>query len=115
MILVVDDDDDVRATILDTLDTLSYPSRGVATAGEAVAAVRTGSFSLGILDYKLPDLTGAVLAQELKRIKPDFKVIFATGYGDAEAMEAMGQDWPILQKPFNLAKLGELIEVASTR
>lgn len=60
---------------------------------------------LVLLDYAMPGLNGAEVAQAVRSRRPDLPVIFVTGYADQAAMKAAAADAPILQKPFRVADL----------
>ena len=113
MILVVDDDDDVRATIRAALETLAYCAEEAEDGPSALAAIRQRTPKLVILDYILPTMTGAEVAAELGRTNPDLPIIFASGYAEEPQMrELLGTDAPILHKPFQIGELAELVEAA---
>lgn len=109
MILVVDDDEDVRATICHALETLAYPTIEAENGREAIEKLQSLGADLAILDYLLPDTNGAELANKLRKIKPELPIIFATGCGDDVVRKAVGPDAPILRKPFSLGELAGLI------
>ena len=46
---------------------------------EALSRIRTTSFDLALLDYQMPNLTGAQLAQKIKRAKPEVPVVLISG------------------------------------
>ena len=105
LILVVDDDPQVRATIVRALEELGYQT-GEAADGEAALAALRGSAppSLVILDYVI---LGAVL---IAAIDPDLPVVFSTGHAALRALRAAaGEDAPVLEKPFTLDELDELL------
>jgi CheY-like chemotaxis protein len=59
----------------------------------------------------MPGQTGPELAAELRKIQPDLKVIFVTGYtGDIASAEAFGDD-TVLRKPFTIGALGTAIDM----
>lgn len=47
---------------------------------EAIACMRNLSFDLALLDYQMPQLTGAQVAQEIKTSYPDMPVVMISGY-----------------------------------
>ncbi len=112
MILVVDDDEDVRATICHALQTLAYPTIEAENGREAIEKLESIGADVAILDYLLPDMTGAELADELRKIKPELPIIFATGLGDDIVRSAVGPHAPILYKPFSLGDLAGLVASA---
>ena len=111
MILVVDDDRKVRATIVRALNELGYQTREAA-GGEAALAALHGDEPpvLVILDYVMPGMDGAEVAREIAAIDPDLPVIFSTGHAALRALRsAAGEDVAVLAKPFTLDELDELL------
>jgi PAS domain S-box-containing protein len=81
-LLVVEDDDDVRAYSVDSLRELGYR---VLEARDGPSALRLldQEFRVDLLftDVVLPNgMTGAQLAAQAKTIRPSLKVLFTTGY-----------------------------------
>ena len=110
MILVVDDDQLVRATISRALAELGYAVSEAAGGQEALAAVSDDRVDLVILDYVRPGMDGAEVAREIARIDPDLPVIFSTGHAALRALRsAAGEDVPVLHKPFTLEELDGLL------
>jgi CheY-like chemotaxis protein len=60
----------------------------------------------------MPEMTGTELAVEVKRRRPDMRILFVTGYvGEAgDAVELAGH--AVLRKPFTVAALASAVEVA---
>ena len=110
MILVVDDDDAVRATIARALGALGYAVREAADGLSALEAVREAPISLVILDYVMPGMDGAETAREIGAIDPDLPIVFSTGHSALRALRsATGEDVEILEKPFTLDELDALL------
>ena len=110
MILVVDDDAQVRATIARALSELGDAVSEAADGPQALALVGGGQADLVILDYVMPGMDGAEVARELAAIDPDLPVIFSTGHAALRALRnAAGEDVPVLHKPFTLDELDELL------
>ena len=110
MILVVDDDPTVRGTICHALVELGYTVREAADGFAALEQVRERAPSLIILDYVMPGMDGAEVAREVAAIDPDLPIIFSTGHAALRALRvAAGEDVKILEKPFTLAELDELL------
>jgi CheY-like chemotaxis protein len=111
MILLVDDDHQVRATIGRGLVELGYAVREAESGRAAIAAVREERPLLVILDYRMPGLDGAETAREILAIEPDLPIVFSTGHAALRALRnAAGEGTPVLEKPFSLAELDELIK-----
>ena len=110
MILVVDDEPQVRAMIGRALIELGYRVREAADGPEALAIVRDERLQLAILDYVMPGMDGAEVAREIAAIDPDLPVVFSTGHGALRALrDAAGDEASVLHKPFTLAELDGLI------
>ena len=113
MILIVDDDEDVRATIRHSLEMLSYESREAEDGASAIAIVRETRPEAVILDYMMPGMNGAEVAAEIARIDPSIPIIFASGYAqEGELRKLLGHHRPVLHKPFLVGELAELIDRA---
>ena len=110
MILVVDDDAQVRATISRALTELGYAVSEAGDGAKALELVRDDRVDLVILDYVMPGMDGAEVARELSAIDPDLPVIFSTGHSALRALRtAAGDDVAVLHKPFTLDELDELL------
>lgn len=110
-ILVVDDDPQVRATIVRALRELGYRT-GEAVDGEAaLAALRAAEPpSLVILDYVMPGMDGAETARGIAAIDPDLPIVFSTGHAALRALRAAaGEEAAVLEKPFTLDELDALL------
>jgi two-component system, response regulator, stage 0 sporulation protein F len=110
MILVVDDDKSVRETIGRALTSLGYSVREAPDGPAALEIVRSETLSLVILDYLMPGMDGAEVAREIAGIEPELPIIFSTGHAALRALRtAAGEDIEILEKPFTLDELDELL------
>jgi ActR/RegA family two-component response regulator len=107
-ILVVDDEEQIRAVLSRALDEIGGFSVEVAeTAGEALQKLQNGVFDLALVDFKLPDMDGLQLITEIVKSKPKILTILLTGHSDIDtAMEAVrrgASDY--LTKPVDLDKM----------
>jgi len=111
MILVVDDDNDVRAMIKRALQELGYPVMEASDGPSALALLEEQKLWLVILDYMMPGMDGAEVARRITSTDPDLPIVFSTGHGALRALRsAAGEDVSILEKPFALSELSALIE-----
>ncbi len=113
-ILVCEDDDDVRAYTVEVLRELGYR---VLEAHDGPSALRLlerqeGRVDLLFTDVVLPaGMTGAVLAQEAREMRPDLKILFTTGYA-RDAIVHHGRldaGVELITKPFAYADLAARI------
>ncbi|HUN46077.1 MAG TPA: ATP-binding protein [Stellaceae bacterium] len=108
-ILVVEDDEDVRAYSVDTLRELGYRVEQAADARVALQLLeRDPEIRLLFTDVGLPGgINGRQLVDEARRRRPDLKVLFTTGYA-RNAIVHQGRLDPgveLLVKPFSFAGL----------
>jgi PAS domain S-box-containing protein len=110
-ILVVEDDDDVRAYSVETLRELGYR---VIEAHDGPSALRLlerqARVSLLFTDVVLPGgMTGAQIASEARRLRPDLKVLFTTGYARNAIIHQgrLDKGVRLITKPFTMTELAE--------
>jgi two-component system, cell cycle sensor histidine kinase and response regulator CckA len=62
-----------------------------------------------ITDVMMPEANGRVIAKTILATRPEMKVLFTSGYtGDACIEQGeLELGWPLLEKPFSRAALGE--------
>jgi PAS domain S-box-containing protein len=108
-ILVVEDDDDVRAYSVEILRDLGYR---VIEAHDGPSALRLleRQFRVDLLftDVVLPGgMTGAQVAAQARGIKPDLKVLFTTGYARNAIVHhgRLDQGVQLITKPFSISDL----------
>ncbi len=111
MILLVDDDAQVRGAIGRGLAALGYVVREAESGAAALARLREERPQLVILDYLMPGMDGAETAREIARLEPDLPIVFSTGHAALRTLRsAAGEDASVLEKPFTLAELDALIK-----
>lgn len=89
-ILLVDDDPAILSVLTRFFIRQGYEVVSAATGQEALDASRSETFSLVILDIKLPDIPGMELLAALKSQSPDTEVILFSGLAELEtAVQAL--------------------------
>jgi DNA-binding response OmpR family regulator len=114
-ILVVEDNDEFRHTLLDILSRDGHRVSGVDCA-EAVAE-QSASFELVLIDLNLPGEDGLALARRLRRAQPNIGIIMVTARqlpGERVDGYASGADL-YLPKPVDLNELRAAIVALSRR
>ncbi|MEA3003946.1 MAG: two-component system, response regulator, stage 0 sporulation protein [Sphingomonadales bacterium] len=110
MILVVDDDQQVRSTIVRGLTALGYAVREAAGGEAALALIAQQTPQIVILDFMMPGMDGAETAREIAKVDPDIPIVFSTGHAALRVLRhAAGEGASILEKPFTLAELDQLV------
>ncbi|MHC1752101.1 sigma-54-dependent transcriptional regulator [Humidesulfovibrio sp.] len=100
-ILVIDDDAEVRETLLSLIRRMRMSGEAVGSLREGVARLRTGGFDVAFLDVTLPDGNGLDALSEIKALQDSPEVIILTGRGDPDGAELaiQGGVWDYLLKP----------------
>jgi DNA-binding NtrC family response regulator len=83
-ILVVDDDLNLRRTLVIILRNAGYDVWFAENAAQGLLQLQTRKFDLLILDYKMPEMDGIDLLKTIKNLLPELPVFFLTGNGSAE-------------------------------
>lgn len=121
-ILLVEDEPAVRQSEREFLLLNGYLVLEASDGEDALhlASGFNGPIHLMISDVVMPRIGGAKLADQLRSLRPDLKVLFVSGYAEATVLRQGGIDLAtgFLQKPFSLKtlarKIREVIEVDSS-
>jgi PAS domain S-box-containing protein len=108
-ILLVDDEETVRAVGKDMLVELGYTVVTAADGREAlkVFAEQRANIACVLMDLTMPHMDGEQAFRELRRIDPTVKIIMASGYNEQEVSQKfLGKGLSgFLQKPFRISTL----------
>jgi nitrogen-specific signal transduction histidine kinase/CheY-like chemotaxis protein len=111
VVLLVDDEELVRASTAHMLSELGFRVVEAASADEALKRIDEHSaFDLLVTDYLMPGATGADLAREVKARRPALPVLIISGYADSDGIDL---DLPRLTKPFRQDELASKIGALS--
>jgi signal transduction histidine kinase len=83
-VLVVDDNAALVDNLVEILDDAGYATTRAASCAEARAAAPAG-FEVALVDVRLPDGSGLLLAEELKGAARDAEIILLTGHASTES------------------------------
>lgn len=108
-ILVVEDDADVRRVIVECLGLIGYSVSEAADGTQGLAAMAGSRPDLLVVDYAMPDMTGAEVISKAREMWRDLPVILATGYADMAAVERLAGKPVILRKPFDITTLADAV------
>jgi len=105
-IMIVDDEDYLRESLKDGLETLEYEVTDVNSGIIAcnILSDAPDSFDLIILDMNMPNLNGLETLERIREIRDDIPAILATGFSRDDRLRAFKEKEKtmILQKPFRL-------------
>lgn len=107
-ILVVDDDDLVRATLGMMLEVLGHKVTLASGGEEALQRIKGGlDIDLVVLDMNMPGQTGIQTLAQLRILRPHQRVLLASGHTDEalESIVAADPELEFISKPFDLSDL----------
>lgn len=114
VILLVEDEDPVRAVNARALTARGYTVLEAASGVEALQIVeeRQTPVDLVVSDVVMPEMDGPTLLGELRKRYPGLKVIFVSGYAEDAFRKHLpeGEDFNFLPKPFGLKQLVEAVK-----
>jgi PAS domain S-box-containing protein len=112
-VLIVEDEDSLRLAVAKMLRTRGFTvmQAGNGRDGLELFQKHAKEVDVVLLDLTLPDMLGKESLQELRRVRPDVKVILMTAFGRDHALALLGgqQPWLHIRKPFQITELIELI------
>jgi len=118
-ILVIDDEEAIRALFKETLQELGHTVAVAGTAFEGLGLVKQRDFDLVFLDLKMPGMDGAELFRQMRAIKPKLAVTIVTGYPNSDLMaRALAQGpFGVMNKPFSesdiIAAVNSFLRISS--
>jgi two-component system, chemotaxis family, CheB/CheR fusion protein len=112
-ILMVDDNTTLHDVARRCLMSLGYSVSVAGSGPAAMALLRSGArFDLLFTDVVMPEgMSGYALAEAARRLLPDLRVLFATGYA-GEMGKADHREWNVLRKPYRRQELAESVRAA---
>jgi len=112
--LLVDDNEAFAENVAEILRDEGHEVFASSSGEEALRRVRAERYDVLITDMRMPEMGGAALVHQLRRIDPDIPVIAVTAYsGDEDLKVARAEGLlAILAKPPRLERLRELLSAA---
>ncbi len=101
-ILVVEDEESVRALAQKTLESKGYRVLEAGDGGHAIELARSHPIDLLLTDMVLPGMGGSAIAARIREIHPGAKVLYTSGYTDDTIVRGglMERGAAFLEKPF---------------
>ena len=119
VILLVEDEDPVRAVNSRALSARGYTVLEAASGCDAlrIIAETSETIDLVVSDVVMPEMDGPTLLRELRKDQPNLKVIFVSGYAEDAFRKNLpdGEDFNFLPKPFSLKQLVETVKETIAR
>jgi len=111
-VLLVDDDDAVRAMMSATLERKGFDVVTAACVTEALRLITTQSFDVLITDLHMPNPgDGFTVVTAMRHCQPDALTLLVSGYPDVQSAMAaiLLEADEIIVKPFEISRLAELV------
>lgn len=111
-VLLVDDDDAVRAMMNATLERKGFDVVAVASVPDALRHITTESFDVLITDLHMPNAgDGFAVVTAMRHSQPDALTLLVSGYPDVQSAMAaiLLEADEIIVKPFEVGRLAELV------
>jgi len=113
-VLVVEDEEAVRALIVDVLQELGYRTMEAVDGPSGLEILQSDAkIDLLVTDVGLPGLNGRQLADAARVSRPDLKILFVTGYAHNAAVGngLLEPGMEIITKPFTIDKLASRVRM----
>lgn len=113
-VLIVDDDDNARDTLVDILETMGQRCIAASGAAEAIEMLAECCVDLVVTDMHMPGQSGLDLLEHVRRTDETIPVIMITGYPTIDAaVNAMKRGAvEFLTKPYNIGALSHTVSKA---
>ncbi len=114
-ILVVEDDMDVRELACAFLKNLGYKVYEAENGVKALALIKEknllNEISMLFSDMVMPEMGGDQLADEIKRLNPNIKILLTSGYTDSQLMKSglWSKGYHFLHKPYTIQQMAKKI------
>ena len=116
-IMVVDDDEDTRLALCDTLADLGHTAVPRSDGEAALREIDREDLDLVLTDMKMPGMSGIELCRIVVGDRPDVPVVVMTAFGDVDA--AVGAlragAFDFITKPVGMAQLADAVDKALDR
>ena len=113
-VLIVEDDEDIRQSLFETLGALGFLIGEASNGEEALVRLRMVNYDAVLLDINMPGMGGVETCRRIIQIHPRLPVIMLTVRDDeedkVEALDAGAHDY--VTKPFQIRELTARIRAA---
>ena len=111
-ILVVEDDNEVRSMLVDSLKMLGYVVTQAHDGKTGLGRLTDDRPDLLMVDFAMPGMNGIDVIEAARKVRDDLPVILATGYADVDISRLAVRRCSILRKPFQLDELARTVRLS---
>jgi DNA-binding NtrC family response regulator len=114
-ILIVDDERQMVRTLSDIVRMHGWEPSGAFSGEEAIEQVRKESYHAVLMDVKMAGINGVTALREMKRIRPNIRVVLMTAYTAADIIAEAEREGAlkVLAKPVQLSGLIEMLDATT--
>ncbi len=113
-VLLVEDEDAVRMGGVRALQSRGYTVHEASSGVEAMEVFEEleGKIDIVVSDVVMPEMDGPTLLKELRKVQPDIRFIFVSGYAEEAFSKNLPADakFGFLPKPFSLKQLATIVK-----
>ena len=113
-VLLVEDEDAVRMGGVRALTSRGYTVHEASSGVEALEIFNEldGKVDIVVSDVVMPEMDGPTLLGELRKLQPDIKFVFVSGYAEDAFAKNLPEDahFGFLPKPFSLKQLATVVK-----
>jgi len=114
VVLLVEDEDAVRMGSIRALTSRGYTVHEASSGVEALEVFQelNGKVDIVVSDVVMPEMDGPSLLRELRKVQPDIRFIFVSGYAEDAFAKNLPADaqFGFLPKPFSLKQLATIVK-----
>jgi signal transduction histidine kinase len=99
-VLVIDDDDSVRAVLVETLKGAGYSVVEASDGAQGLAKLDVVKPDVAVVDFLMPGMNGDEVGRRLQSTLPKLPILFVSGYYDTLALDGISGA-AVLRKPFD--------------
>ncbi|MEL6488141.1 MAG: response regulator, partial [Pseudomonadota bacterium] len=110
-ILLVEDEDMVRAVAERALARAGYQVTACPGGEEGLAAIAQGAdFDLVVSDVVMPGMDGPAMVRAIRQQRPDMPILFMSGYAEEQLRKEIDiPDMHFIAKPFSVSAIGDKV------
>jgi DNA-binding response OmpR family regulator len=103
-VLIVDDDEDFAESLAIAISSRGHKVELAVSGEEAIEKFRTQDFDIAFMDVRLSGMNGVESFLEVRRFKPEARVVMMTGFSVEQLLEQAieGGAWGVLHKPLDM-------------
>lgn len=109
--MAVDDEPDILEVIKLILARLNVQVETFTSPFDALEKIRKEPYDIVLTDVRMPLLNGIELAREIKKVRPNTRVLFMSAFETSLTMANAGvKENDIIGKPFDMRRLKKFLE-----